>query len=58
MAERTLAQTIAYVFGREYIVVWNDVGKVHKPDGTLVEEMARIRKILERAGYENWRSEE
>jgi hypothetical protein len=54
MSDRNLAETIALTFGREYIVVWNDTGRVVTTDAPNAETLERVRMRLMQAGYDDW----
>ena len=54
MSDRNLAETIALTFGREYIVVWNDTGRVATTDAPNAETLERVRTRLMQAGYDDW----
>lgn len=58
MSDRGLAEAIALTFGREYIVVWNDIGRVAGTGIPSSEALERVRMRLTQAGYEDWADEE
>jgi hypothetical protein len=58
MSERNLAETIALTFGRERIVVWNDVGRAVTTAAPSPEAVERVRARLVSAGYDDWTHED
>ena len=54
MSDRNLAEAIALTFGREYIAVWNDTGRVVTTDAPGAETLERVRTRLVQAGYDDW----
>ena len=58
MSNRCLAEAVALTFGREYIVVWNDVAKAVTTHVPKPETMERVRDRLRLAGYDQWIHEE
>ena len=58
MSDRCLAEVIAITFGREYIEVWNDTGKVVTTNIPATDTIEQVRLRLQHAGYDDWLREE
>jgi hypothetical protein len=54
MSDRCLAETIALTFGREYVVVWNDVARAVSTEAPRPEALEQVRARLIQAGYGDW----
>jgi hypothetical protein len=54
MSDRCLAETIALTFAREYIVVWNDVGRAVGTEAPKPDTLEHVRIRLMQAGYDDW----
>ena len=57
MSDRNLAQVISHLFSKEYIVVWNDVGRIQSGTKTSKDASARVLQTLTDAGYAEWTRE-
>jgi hypothetical protein len=57
MSHRNMATVLAYLFGRNYNGVLNDIGNAVSVEHQDADSIARVRNKLNAAGYEAWTKE-
>lgn len=54
LSDRNLAEVLCHFTAKDSIVVWNDIGRIMSVEKPGIEDVSRVRELLEKVGLRKW----